>query len=69
LLGFANDDDSETLAIRSRDLASLESSIFGLGGLAQSDAVELDSLGAAIFTNDLRDLGDFLNGQLVCRQC
>lgn len=66
LFRLANDNDGETPAIRGRDLASLEGGILGLGRLTQSNAVELDGLGAAIFTDELGDLRDLLNGELIC---
>lgn len=66
LLSLADDDNGESPAIRGRDLASLERSIFGLAGLTQSDAVELDGLGAAVVTDELSSLGDFLDGKLIC---
>lgn len=59
------DDDGKRATVRSGHLSLLERCVLGLPGLAQSDAVELDGLGAGIFANQGGSLGDLLDGKLI----
>jgi hypothetical protein len=66
LLGLALNDDGESAAIGSGNLPGPEGLVLGLGRLTQSDAVELDGLGAGMIADNLGRIGDFPDGKLVC---
>lgn len=67
LFRLTDDNNSESLPIRGRDISSLESGIFSLGGLTQGDAVELDGLGVAVGADKLGRLWNLMNRELICK--
>lgn len=65
LVSLALNDNGESAAIRSRNLAGAEGLVFGLAGLPQCETVEFDSLGAKVIANDLGSIRNFADGQLI----
>ena len=62
LVSLALNDNGESAAIRSRNLADAEGLVFGLAGLPQCETVEFDSLGAKVIANDLGGIRNFADG-------